>query len=361
MKLLFVTPTDVNITTSGGNQGTNRNYLSFCELLGFGNVEVINTATPKQITFSNRIRKWLNYLRGYPGGLSSKTIKKIINHSEKTDYVFIDDSDSGIIAYYLKKHRYKGQIICYFHNVEFNIRLEILKSNPLTLLRFLIVFYNEKKAIRYSDKIIAITKRDYNELCRIYTRFDKNKIYIIPVSLSDKFTKPVVVSTSNPPTFLFIGFYWYANIHGIKWFVDNVLDHVNIKLQIVGKGMDILKNEFIDPKIEFLGFVQDLSEVIENADYMISPIFKGGGMKVKTCEALMYGKNIIGTNEAFEGYELDYSKVGAICETKDEFIETINKYCSIKRPKFNTYSRQFFLEKYSFHATLEKFARVLSN
>ena len=28
-------------------------------------------------------------------------------------------------------------------------------------------------------------------------------------------------------------------------------------------------------------------------------------MKVKTCEALMYGKNILGTTETFEGYELD--------------------------------------------------------
>ena len=41
-------------------------------------------------------------------------------------------------------------------------------------------------------------------------------------------------------------------------------------------------------------------------------------MKVKTCEALMFGKNIIGTKEAFEGYELDYQKVGAMCNTKEE-------------------------------------------
>ncbi len=39
-------------------------------------------------------------------------------------------------------------------------------------------------------------------------------------------------------------------------------------------------------------------------DYIISPIFVGGGMKVKTCEALMYGKNIIGTSESFEGYDI---------------------------------------------------------
>jgi hypothetical protein len=36
-------------------------------------------------------------------------------------------------------------------------------------------------------------------------------------------------------------------------------------------------------------------------------------MKVKTCESLMFGKNIFATTEAFEGYELDYDKVGALC------------------------------------------------
>jgi hypothetical protein len=94
---------------------------------------------------------------------------------------------------------------------------------------------------------------------------------------------------------------------------------------------------------------------------MVSPIFKGGGMKVKTCEALMYGKNIFGTSEAFIGYEIDYDKVGALCNTKEEFIDTINNYCSTKREKFNEYSRKCFLENYSFDATLEKFEKLLYN
>lgn len=84
-------------------------------------------------------------------------------------------------------------------------------------------------------------------------------------------------------------------------------------------------------------------------------------MKVKTCEALMYGKTILGTTESFVGYELNYDKVGAICNTKEEFIETINNYCAIKRMKFNNYNRKCFIEKYSFQATLVKFEKLLYN
>lgn len=46
-------------------------------------------------------------------------------------------------------------------------------------------------------------------------------------------------------------------------------------------------------------------------------------MKIKTCEGLMFGKNILGTSKAFEGYDLNYCKVGAVCNTKEEFIESI--------------------------------------
>jgi hypothetical protein len=61
----------------------------------------------------------------------------------------------------------------------------------------------------------------------------------------------------------------------------------------------------------------------------------------------MYGKNIIGTTEAFEGYDVDYNKVGALCNTKEEFIKVLNEVSKHPLPRFNQYARQLFLEKYS--------------
>ena len=49
-----------------------------------------------------------------------------------------------------------------------------------------------------------------------------------------------------------------------------------------------------------------------------SEVETGSGMKVKTCEALMYGKNILGTDEAFEGYELDTARVGGRCNNAED-------------------------------------------
>ena len=92
---------------------------------------------------------------------------------------------------------------------------------------------------------------------------------------------------------------------------------------------------------------------------MILPVFAGSGMKVKTCEALMYGRNILGTDEAFAGYSLEYGEVGGLCNTAADFIKAIRSFCDSPRPRFNEYSRRRFLDSYSNEAQIPLFAKLI--
>lgn len=356
MKLLFISTSDVNSKRNGGELCTNRNYLSMCELYGAHNVTVINLMEIIPSGIINAIKKRVNFIKGYYEGLDAKTLKKIKSQVNKYDIVFINSSTHGSLAKALKKASYKGTVVSFFHNVEYDIKKERLKNEPWKLLEVNAVKQNERNACRYSDTLIALNKRDEAGLIK---RYKASGIHLVPISLPDNFYNVDTGTTKTPPSFLFTGNNWYANIHGIRWFIDNVLDHVNIKLQITGHKMDALKSTFAHPKIEYLGFVDDLGAVLNEADYILIPIFYGSGMKVKTCEALMHGKHIIGTTEAFEGYELDYSKVGALCNTKHEFISAINKLTARELDKFNAHSRNYYLQKYSFKATLEQFKSLL--
>lgn len=364
MKLLFISSNPVHSKTNGGEQCTNRNYLSLCELLGNENIEVIQTVLKAERTLKGLTNRVLNYLSGFNAGLSNSVINDIVTASKRNDIVFIDSSQDGIISYYLRKHKFKGSVICFFHNVEYKIILQKVKANPLKIWKLLIEFYNERSGLKYSDKLACLCTRDVNELKSVYKESNLSNAHIIPISFADRYSpnSPSQTElTATVPTCLFIGNYWYANIHGLNWFVNNVLEEVNIKLQIVGSGMDVLRDEYVNPKIEFLGFVENLSSVIEAADFIIAPIFKGGGMKVKICEAMMYGKNIIGTPEAFNGYEVDYAKAGAVCESKEQFIAAFNEISLHPRPKFNLYNRTCFLTKYSYQATLAQFKSLIYN
>ena len=164
---------------------------------------------------------------------------------------------------------------------------------------------------------------------------------------------------------LFVGVGTFLpNIQGIEFFIKNVIPYIEAKLEIVGKNTELNKEkwESLNSKVEVKGTVDSLDNYYNEADAVIAPIFIGGGMKVKTAEALSYGKTIFGTTEAFEGYEVDYKKVGGLCDTAEEFIQTINNYIewwkNNDKPTFNKYSYQIFKEKYSYEASLKSFKEI---
>jgi len=168
--------------------------------------------------------------------------------------------------------------------------------------------------------------------------------------------------TRKRPLCLFLGAYFLANNEGILWFMQHVYPQVDVEVKIVGRGMAKLKEE--QPEllrdIEVVSDAPSLTPYFEEADMMVLPIFAGSGMKVKTCESLMYGKNIIATDEALEGYAIEEGVSAWRCNTVDEFVQTIQDFAQHSRPRFNQAARQCFLENYSNEAVENKFKELLS-
>lgn len=360
MKILFIRYKKSKNILEGGEQASQRNYNVLSRLVGEDHITTyfIHDESKKK-SVADYAKGALYFLFNYYFGLTPRRVKEMVAMAQSYDVVFIDRSVFGIVAKKLKQSGYKGRIISFFHNVEvpyFEAKLGNKFGKGLILR---CVDANDRFACQYSDKTIALNPRDDGEL---YERYGKKADVLIPIAFKDKYLKDGYSQekTSTQPLCLFLGAYFPPNNEGILWFVQNVLPHVNIKMKVVGKGMARLKEEEPSLKdIEVISDAPDLLPYFEEADMMILPIFKGSGMKVKTCESLMYGKNIIATDEAFMGYEVDYDKVGGKCNTAEEFIARIHDFEKNPRPRFNAYSRQMFLEKYSEEAVVEKFREVL--
>lgn len=375
MKILIIRYKKTRGVPEGGEKASELNHTVLSQIAGIENVDTyfIHDETHK--------RSMWEYLQGviymplgYYFGLTPKRVREIVNKAQSYDVVFVDRSVFGIIAKRLKETNYKGRVICFFHNVEavyfsakysqlsFSLFSKQLSLNPMRWLVVSCANRNDRWSCRYADRTIALSRRDDDELFR---RYGRRANQLIPIAFVDRYqspTSPQSDTTSTPPLCMFLGAYFPANVEGIEWFVKQVLPHVSIRMQVVGKGMDKLKEaDWIRPEIDILSNVPDLRPLFEAADIMVLPIFKGSGMKVKTCESLMYGKNIIGTPEAWSGYDLDYSKAGACCLTANEFIETINDFCQHPRPRFNEYARTIFLEQYSADRMYDKFKSVLED
>ena len=360
-KVLFIRYKKNNGILDGGEQVTEMHYDTLTQLVGKDNVETC------YIHKQDKKRSILDYLRGamyfpfdYHFGLTPKKVKQICRLAQKFDIVFIDRSVFGIIAKKLKEDHFAGRVIVFFHNVEaLYFDAKISKHIPFRNVIIKSADHNDAYSCRFADKVIALNQRDDDKL---FERYQRHADILIPIVFRDRF-KPEHQSeafTKAKPECLFLGSYFTPNNEGLLWFVRNVLSHVEINFKVVGKGMEKIKEEEpIMHDVEVIGSVPDLTPYINEADIMILPIFKGSGMKVKTCESLMFGKNILGTDEAFEGYDADYERIGGKCNTADDFIRKINDFIASPRPRFNTYSRQLYLERYSESTLLEKMRKVL--
>lgn len=370
-KNLFISSMDIFASNYGGSKCALRNY----EMLRlFFNVEAIimtsNIKTrekykrEKKIEFllynQNKIIAFIRNLFRYTNNFSYQNEKKILKliKEKKYDFVFIDTSSYGRLAKEIKKINSNIKIITFFHNIEYDFVNSLISSQKniikktLFYLKLKSVMYNETLAVEYSDFLINLNERDNKRMFDIYGR---SSDLLLPITLEDEYIESNIVNKEK--YILFIGSLFFANYNGIKWFINNVMPEIkDKKLVVVGKGFEAKREELERKNVQIIGEVDDLKKYYREASCLVMPIFEGAGMKVKTAEALMWGKTIYGTTEAFEGYEIDYSKVGGLCNTKEEFIKKLNNDQSFN---FNDYSRKIFIEKYSFLSSKEIFNNFL--
>ena len=103
----------------------------------------------------------------------------------------------------------------------------------------------------------------------------------------------------------------------------------------------------------------DWEEWYRNSKFVVAPIFDGSGMKTKVAEALMYGKKIVGTPEAFVGYEATLPRSGWCCRSPDAFLNACNAAEREVPNSVNEALIEVFDKKYSITAAERRFSQIL--
>ncbi len=305
----------------------------------------------------------LDAFKGNIDGLNSTTINDALNtiKAKTVSKIFVDGSNLGAFVKVLKQTIPQVEVTTFFHNVEARFFVGSLRvQKSLRALAVLIVNYlAERKAVRYSDKIICLNERDSILLNKIYGR---GATHISPMALEDKLPPGHAdqISPSDEKFALFVGGTFYANRVGIAWFVREVAPRIDMKVCIVGRGFEQLRDELEIPgKVEVVGAVDSLAEWYRRAQFVIAPIFDGSGMKTKVAEALMYGKKIVGTPEAFAGYEEISYHVGYVCATADEFVAAIEWIRTEDVKPFDPELRALYEKWHSYPAARDRLAEIL--
>ncbi len=299
--------------------------------------------------------------RGWIDGLDADAAREILEiiEAQSIAEVFIDGSNLGTLAASIKVTRSDIRVTTFFHNVEARFfwgSLRLRKS--LRALAVLLVNYlAERRAVRWSDRRICLNERDSRQLRRLY---GQGATHLSPMAVEDKLPANVVAThdTLREPYALFVGGAFYANREGIRWFVEQVVPRIRIKVCIVGRGFEDLRDCLAVPdRVEVIGPVEDLAPWYLNAALVIAPIFDGSGMKTKVAEALMFGKAVLGTSEAFSGYEEIIGTAGQVCDSADQFVAAIEKG-KWSRVGCDPTLRVIFLQRFSNDALRLRYEKI---
>lgn len=297
--------------------------------------------------------------------MENDIIRNIVN--EKIEVAVVETTRYGHLVEKIKK-RTDCKTIVFAHDVEVarkksinNVYLKEKKYLKWALNQLWSgnkAQKNESRTIKYADVMVTLHERDTRLMKAAYSRTADIEI---PICIEDQYTGDGILSEagSGLGELLFVGGNYFPNIEGISFFINTVLGKIPWKLRVVGKCADALSKLYQNSdKLELVGAVPDLAPYYNSADAVVAPIFSGGGMKTKTVEALMYGKSVYGTTEAFVGIKGDISKIGAVCNTSDEYIQAL---ASIERKKFNKNSREIFLTFYSLEAEAKQLKQIFDN
>jgi polysaccharide biosynthesis protein PslH len=241
--------------------------------------------------------------------------------NENYDSIIIEHAQIGWIEAYIQD---KSQIILLTQNVEHEMyeeqfqRVSNLISKLLYKREARLMKLQEARLTSLCQQIWTLTDHDNKSFSRL-GNVNRIRTFGIAPSFS-KFRDKTVEKCFDIG--ILGSWTWKPNIEGLKWFIKNVYPAlpVNFSIHVAGKDADWLNGKY--PNIHYCGVVPDAQEFMAQAKVVAIPTLSGGGIQIKTLDAIASGSLIVATPIALRGITHPPSTV-KVAETPQEFANLI--------------------------------------
>ena len=213
-----------------------------------------------------------------------------------------------------------GKLIGMTHNVEHQMYQSFIGEHANRLRRWIygrescLLGQVETHFANTVDQLWALTRSDAE-----FFRGLKKKGEVKEISLPACVTFSEAVTTIKEFDIGLIGSWtWRANEQGLIWFFDNVYPRLpgNIDIWVAGSGAKWLDGRY--PNVKYLGFVDDVQAFLRRARAVAIPTLSGGGIQIKTLDAIASGSQVVAAPLAVRGID-DYPPTVAIADTPEQF------------------------------------------
>ncbi len=247
-------------------------------------------------------------------------------------------------------------VIYHSHNIEYDIR----KKKNKNIIIISLTKYFEKLIFKFSNFATVVSKVDQKRIKQLYNL----KSYILENGININRLKKRKPKFKLPKKYyMFIGSYWFTpNKEAIDLLIEKIYPKIKkkfpkYKLIITGEGFPTKKEK----KNEIIYFKnvskKSLNYIISKCGFLLFPLKKATGTKLKVIECLALGKTIITNKNGVNGIDL-ISKDQPILYKN---INEINNYIkNIEQKKLkNTLSKtsNYYKKKYDMSLIFNKFVK----
>jgi glycosyltransferase involved in cell wall biosynthesis len=303
----------------------------------------------------------LDGVRGRLNGLDAGMLDRLCLQiaAEAITRVFIDGSNLGAAAREIKRRCPGVRVVTLFHNCETTFFAEAFRASPgVKPLAVLAGHWRaERMAVAASDCVIALCRRDSDNLER---RFGRGADAILPMALVDSHDPAAAPVRARGRYALFVGGGFYGNIEGLRWYAREIAPRLGLRTLVIGRGLGAPLADLADnPHVELIGEVDALAPYYAGAAVVVAPIRSGSGMKTKVAEALMHGKIVVGTSEAFAGYGPEVLAANRCRDEAEGFARAVQAVAAADPPRFDPAQRALYERFHSPEAARARLASII--
>ncbi|MFB6088225.1 MAG: glycosyltransferase family 4 protein, partial [Candidatus Aenigmatarchaeota archaeon] len=294
---------------------------------------------------------WIQYINP---NILLKSLEKIIE--ENIDYIICDYPWSGIYTLILNKIT-KVPFFLMEHNVEYEVAEQTEYESP-ELTKTL-----EKKVCKKSKRVFCVSKRDKKKISKEFD-IEKNRISVMKNGFNADIFNPEngnghkirdKLGIGDEPLIFFCGKMDYIpNSEAVGLIYHEIMPRVlekipEAKFLIVGGGYEL---DYKHDSMIFTGVVDRIVDYLKASDFVITPLRRGGGTRIKVLEAIACGKDVISTPKGVEGLLNKYTE--PFISVENDWNDFADRLVDKIKKREDPVPRKEFFEKYAWKNIFEK-------